>query len=287
MAGLTTGISLLPISGAAWKGVRYGCTTRLGGVSTGHWASLNLALHVGDDPLAVLENRRRLSAALPGEPFWLEQVHGTVVADADALECGMVSAGCAPPDESGQHAGSRAGKGVSGVALAGAVRPPRADAAVTTQAGRVLVIMTADCVPVVISDVEGRALGMAHAGWRGLAAGVLESTFTALRARLPRAGGWRAWVGPCIGQNRFEVGDEVRQAFSGAEEARYFAPGRIEGKWQADLAGLVCHRLAMMGVYDVGFSGLCTYERADLFHSYRRSPAGGRMATLAWRAPQV
>lgn len=253
MAGLAPGIPLLPITGEPWPGVRYGCTSRAGGVSAGPWASLNLALHVGDDPQAVLENRRRLAAALPSEPFWLEQVHGTAVADADT---------------------------------AAATPPPRADAAVTMQPGRVLAIMTADCVPVVMADTQGRVLGVAHAGWRGLAAGVLEATLAALRARLPDAGSWRAWIGPCIGQARFEVGDDVRIAFVDTypETARYFAPGRAPGKWQADLAGLACHRLATLGVYGVSAAGLCTYDDAELLHSYRRCATSGRMATLAWLA---
>lgn len=251
MAGLGPGLPLLPFTGEVWRGVRYGCTSREGGVSAGPWASLNLALHVGDDPQAVLENRRRLAAALPAEPFWLKQVHGTTVADADAAPAGP---------------------------------PPRADGAVTAQRGRVLAIMTADCIPVVIADTQGRVLGVAHAGWRGLAAGVLEATLAALRSRLPGEDAWRAWIGPCIGQPRFEVGDDVRIAFVDTfpETSRYFAPGVAAGKWQADLAGLACHRLATLGVYGAGTAGLCTYENEGMFHSYRRCATSGRMATLAW-----
>ncbi|MFA7670356.1 MAG: peptidoglycan editing factor PgeF [Burkholderiaceae bacterium] len=252
-AGLRS-LSLLPVRGAPWEGVRYGTTTRHGGVSHGPWASFNLGLHTGDDPEAVKENRRRLAVDLPAAPFWLEQVHGTVVADADA-----------------------------DVAFRPMQPPPRADAAITMQPGRVLAIMTADCAPVVIADLQGRALGMAHAGWRGLAGGVLEATVSALRDRLPAAV-WRAWVGPCIGQARFEVGDEVRQAFVATDPSasRYFALGATEGKWQADLAALARHRLDMLDVYSVETSGYCTHDMADLFHSYRRSSVTGRMATLAW-----
>lgn len=244
---------LLPIRGALWPGVRYGCTTRHGGVSNAPWDTFNLGMHTGDASDAVLENRRRLTAILPEAPFWLEQVHGIDVADADA-----------PP--------------------LGAGGPPRADAAVTTRPGRVLAIMTADCVPVVIADVHGRALGVAHAGWRGLAAGVLEATVAALRSRLPDAAAWRAWVGPCIGQARFEVGDEVRCAFVDDDGAasQYFTAGVVPGKWLADLAGLSFHCLAKMGIQHVERSGLCTYERADLFYSYRRESTTGRMATIAW-----
>ena len=243
---------LIPITGLPWQGVCYGCTTRHGGVSAGPWASLNLGLHTGDDECAVHENRRRLAAALPGEPFWLQQVHGIHVVEAGST-----------------------------------VLPPRADAAFTTQPGCVLAIMTADCAPVVIADTHGRVLGVAHAGWRGLVAGVLDSTLAALRARLPSAAGWRAWVGPCIGQAGFEVGDEVRLAFTGADPAAaaFFVTGVRPGKWQADLAGLVCHRLAALGVQNVEVSGLCTFGRADLFHSYRRAAVTGRMATVAWLEP--
>jgi len=252
MAGMTGESSLLPISGAAWKGVGYGCTTRRGGVSTGEWGALNLGLHVGDDPEAVRENRRRLSVGLPGRPYWLEQVHGIDVVEVTATQ--------------------------------NRYETPRADAAVTTCPGVVLAIMTADCLPVVIADIDGQAVGVAHAGWRGLAGGVLEACFEALLRRVPHARGWRAWVGPCIGQANFEVGDEVRQAFveRDATTAARFVAGKRAGKWQADLGGLARHRLEIVGVQSVEIAGLCTYERDDLFFSYRRSPVCGRMGTLAW-----
>lgn len=245
-------MTLLPVRGAEWAGVRYGCTTRQGGVSGGAWASFNLGLHAGDERPAVIENRRLLAASLPGEPFWIEQVHGCEVADADA----------------------------PGVAS------PRADAAVTMQPGRVLAIMTADCVPVVIADMEGSALGVAHAGWRGMASGVLEATVAALKARCASEA-FRAWVGPCIGQSNYEVGEEVRRAFVGvdASTARFFRAAAVHGKWQADLAGLASHRLRQIGVQFVEVCGLCTYQHERLFYSYRRAPVTGRMATLAWLEP--
>ena len=271
---------ILPVTGAPWEGVSYGCTTRQGGLSEGPWASLNLGPHTRDDPEAVLENRRRLAAVLPGEPFWLEQVHGIRVVEAGAARR-RGRAGSVGAMPSGRDAGREA-------APTGAP-PPRADAAITLEPGRVLAVMTADCAPVVIADTLGRALGVAHAGWRGLAAGVLESTFAALTSRLPPDATWRAWVGPCIGQARFEVGDEVRQAFVGPDPvtADCFAPGGVQGKWQADLAALARHRLVTMGIQSVELSGLCTYERADLFYSYRRSAVTGRMATLAWLDPNA
>jgi len=276
MEKLTPGIPLLPLSGTAWRGVRYGSTTRHGGVSSGPWESLNLGLRVGDDDKAVRENRRRLAASLPRVPFWLDQVHGRDVVEVNEARYGYVAAVTSPASLQQPATGD----GYVGAEHA----PPRADAAITTCPGVVLAIMTADCMPVVIADSEGRALGVAHAGWRGLAAGVLEATLGALRARLPQASAWRAWIGPCIGQANFEVGDEVRQAFveCDATAASGFIAGRKPGKWQADLAGLARHRLETLGVYAVEFSGLCTFERDDLFYSYRRSSTSGRMATLAW-----
>ena len=240
------------VTGAAWKGVRYFCTTRAGGVSSGALASLNLARHVRDEPANVEENRRRLADLLPGVPVWLEQVHGVQVFDADA------------PGHDGQC--------------------PRADAAVTTQPNRVLAIMTADCLPVVVCDVDGVALGVAHAGWRGLAAGVLENLLTQLRKKNPHASTWRAWIGPAIGQPHFEVGADVLQAFVQADPAsqEFFMAGAQEGKWLADLPGLARHRLRRAGVNDVQASGYCSYAQTDLFYSYRRDAASGRMATLAW-----
>lgn len=251
MAKLSGVNSSLSVTGSAWQGVRYGCTTRAGGVSGGPWATLNLGLHVGDDPAAVQENRRRLAQTLPGQPHWLEQVHGTHV----------VEIGGATP-----HA------------------VPQADAAITVSPGEVLAIMTADCLPVVLADIDGRALGVAHAGWRGLADGILEATVHKLKTALPDSRGWRAWIGPAISQKNFEVGEEVRQIFVETDPAaeRYFGHGQKPFKWQADLPGLARHRLVKSGVYAVEVCSLCTYECDKLFHSYRRSGVSGRMATLAW-----
>ncbi len=247
--------TLLPITGSEWEGVRYGCTTRAGGVSHEPWGALNLATHVGDDPVAVAENRLRLLRELPAQPYWLNQVHGCrVVAVSDSVIPEL---------------------------------PPDADAAVTALPGVVLAIMTADCLPIVIADTEGRAVGVAHAGWRGLASGVLEATVSALRSLLPDSDSYRAWVGPCISQKHFEVGEEVREAFvtPDATTAPYFAPGRLPQKWQADLSAIARHRLVKVGVQSVEISGLCTYKCDKLFHSYRRDPVCGRMATVAWLPP--
>jgi YfiH family protein len=241
------------VTGAPWSGLTYFCTTRNGGVSQGRWSSMNLGPHTHDAPQHVAENRRRLLDALPGAPLWLEQVHGTHVVDADKIPVGSVFS-------------------------------PEGDAAVTMQPGRVLAIMTADCLPVVIADAQGVALGVVHAGWRGLAAGVLESTLNALRERVPADAVWRAWVGPAISQPHFEVGADVFRAFvnSDPDTARYFLEERGSMKWRADLPGLARHRLQRAGVARIELSGLCTYAEQSEFYSYRRQNPTGRMATLAW-----
>jgi YfiH family protein len=144
--------------------------------------------------------------------------------------------------------------------------------------------MTADCLPVVMADERGRVLGMAHAGWRGLAAGVLENTLEAMRERAPGITAWRAWIGPAISQANFEVGEEVYEAFVGEDMrlAMYFALDRSRGRWRADLASIARHRLFYAGVSQIECSGRCTYGEADRFFSYRRRADTGRQATLAW-----
>ncbi|AEC18979.1 hypothetical protein PT7_0439 [Pusillimonas sp. T7-7] len=251
-----TQASLPTVSGQPWPGINYFCTTRQGGVSTGPWASFNLGAHAGDEHDAVNNNRQRLRAMLPGDPVWLKQVHGAEVFDADE------------------------------VAMQGPVNDlPVADAAVTLQTNRVLAIMTADCLPVVLASTDGQALGVAHAGWRGLAAGVLENTLYALRRRLPGNSAWRAWIGPAISQPCFEVGADVYEAFTEADphSAVFFTPEKTDGKWLADLPGLARHRLLKVGVETIELSDQCTVNQADMFYSYRRDAATGRMATLAWR----
>lgn len=239
------------VTGLPWAGVQYFCTTRVGGVSTAPWESFNLGAHVGDDPQAVEDNRALLRLALPATPLWLDQVHGTEVWDADWTPAAL---------------------------------RPRADAAVTTQPGRVLVIMTADCLPVIMADEQGHVLGVAHAGWRGLAAGVLENTLATMRQRAPDASEWRAWIGPAISQAHFEVGDEVYEAFvdSDARLAMYFAADPSRGRWRADLPSIARHRLFHAGVQQIECSGHCTYEDSGRFFSYRRESCTGRQATLAW-----
>lgn len=243
------------VTGPAWAGVNYFCTTRAGGTGSAPHDTLNLGLRAGDDPDIVAENRRRLRAALPDEPLWLRQVHGSDVVDADAP--GL-------PDT------------------------PALDASVTAQPGRVLAVMVADCLPVVMADADGRVLGAAHAGWRGLSGGVLEHTLAAMRAKAPQATAWRAWVGPGIGPEAFEVGRDVLDAFMADDAAaeRYFRPRPgVPGKWLADLAGLAEFRLRRAGVQAVSQSGLCTATDAARFFSYRRDGETGRMALLAWLDP--
>jgi YfiH family protein len=231
-------------------GVRALVTTRAGGASAGEYASMNLARHSGDDPDAVAENRRRLQAFLPSAPVWLDQVHGTTVAVIEGT----------PP-----------------------APRPGADAAVTRTPGVVVAVQTADCLPVLFADRNGRAVGIAHAGWRGLAAGVLEATVAALRGLGAPPHEVIAWIGPGIGPRAFEVGADVHAAFCArdAGAAAAFVAGR-PGKWNADLAALARARLASAGVGAVAGGGFCTHDEPARFFSYRRAPLSGRMASLVW-----
>jgi polyphenol oxidase len=228
--------------------VRAAFTQRTGGTSLAPYDSLNLGDHVGDVASAVAHNRRQLREALslPAEPLWLEQVHGTGVLDADRFD-GRVA--------------------------------PRADAAVTRQGGRVLAVLVADCLPVLFASRDGGAIAIAHAGWRGLAAGVLEATLAALAAPEPP----HAWLGPSIGARHFEVGEEVREAFVGQDAAAgiAFVPNE-GGRWLCDLHALACMRLARLGLNSVAADPSCCYEERGRFYSYRRDGLTGRMAALIW-----
>lgn len=262
--------SLPVITGPAWPGIRYFCTTRAGGVGQAPHDTLNLGRRAGDQPHVVEENRRRLRAMLPAEPFWLRQVHGSRVVDADTDTHGGTDI----------HGGSGA--------MPQDVEEPAADAAVTSTPDRVLAIMAADCLPVLIADRQGRVLGAAHAGWRGLSGGVLENTFEALRRKCPQADQWQAWVGPGIGPSAFEVGEDVLQAFApdGPDAQALFQPRHEKsGKWMADLPALAALRLRRAGIADVHVSGLCTVTDRDRFFSYRRDGETGRMAMVAWLRP--
>ncbi len=232
--------------------VRAVMTTRRGGVSQAPYASFNPASHVGDDPAAVEENRRRLRQWLPAEPLWLNQVHGCAVASAGGDDV------------------------------------PSADAGVAFQADEVRTVLTADCLPVLFCDDSGRVVAAAHAGWRGLACGVLEETVRAMRTPPERI---LAWMGAAIGPAAFEVGPEVRENFVAQQALAGIAfrpalPGTLDGaprKWLADLYALARIRLAGVGVERVYGGGLCTFTDAERFYSYRRDGRTGRMASLIWR----
>lgn len=233
-------------------GVRALTTLRHGlGVSQAPFDAFNLGARCGDEADAVAENRRRLEAALalPSSPRWLRQVHGVYV----AIEPGF--------DE------------------------PEADASATRTPGTVLAILTADCLPVVFAAKDGSAIAAAHAGWRGLAAGMLEATAAAMR---PPPGGLLAWLGPCAGPRAYEIGEEVFDAFVSRDPraVRAFVATR-PGHWLIDLYALARMRLADAGIdaADVHGGGLCTISDPARFFSHRRDQRTGRMATLAWIEP--
>ncbi len=226
-------------------GIRALSTLRTGGTSTGAYESWNLAGHVGDQETAVTANRERLRQVLPGEPAWLTQVHGTGVVDA-------------------------------------ANGPAEGDASFTTEAGVVCAVLTADCLPLLLCSRDGSRVAAAHAGWRGLAAGVIEATVDALGVPGDQL---VAWLGPAIGPDAFEVGEEVRDTFVAHDPAAVdaFRPGE-GGRWFADLYTLARQRLARRGVAAAYGGGLCTFADRERFFSFRRDGTTGRMATLIWRS---
>lgn len=237
-------------------------TTRTGGVSAAPFDSFNLGDHVGDEPAAVAANRAALATALAAQPVFMQQVHGVAVADLDAT----------PTDST------------------------VADAGLTTQRGVAVTIMVADCLPVLLTDVQGRAVAAAHAGWRGLAGqggvGVLETTVAALREREGDEAVLMAWLGPCIGPTAFEVGAEVREAFCAhdAGASVCFQPDVAPGKHWADLPGLARRRLAALGITQVhgndGSTPWCTVSQPSVFFSHRRDAgrlgSTGRLAACIW-----
>ncbi|UCE30068.1 MAG: peptidoglycan editing factor PgeF [Burkholderiales bacterium] len=238
--------------------VRALSTTRAGGVSQGPFASLNLCSRCGDDLPRVQANRARLMAILPAAPAWLRQVHGCEVVDA-----------------------------------ATARGEPRADASFTTAPGVVCCVLTADRLPVLLADVGGGVVGIAHAGWRGLAAGVIERTVDAMRRRVPGAV-LQAWIGPGISRTAFEVGDDVRDAFCGPfpQDRSAFQPASVgagcgaggPAKWLADLELLARWRLERCGVTVAELERRCTAREPRHFFSYRRDRVTGRMASCIWIA---
>jgi polyphenol oxidase len=238
----------LPVDWPAPPGVAAFMSLRAGGVSGGAHASLNLGDRVGDDPAAVAENRRRFAAACGAEPAWLRQVHGTAVVDATQWIGGP---------------------------------PPEADASWAGRPGAACTVQVADCLPVLFAAMNGRAVGAAHAGWRGLAAGVLERALQAVCAGAQcRPGDVVAWLGPCIGPRQFEVGDDVVAAFGAAAAADFTPRRRADGSpaWLADLPALARGRLAAAGVESVSGGTWCTVEDASRFFSFRRDRVTGRLA---------
>ena len=225
--------------------IRAASTLRGGGHSRGVFDSLNLGAHVGDDPDAVRSNRQRLRQELsvPAEPVWLHQVHGSRVICAHA-----------PGDATG-------------------------DAAVTDRAGTVCAVMTADCLPILLCNRKGTKVAAVHAGWRGLAGGVVEAAVSALGDS-----DLLAWMGPAIGPSAFEVGEDVLQAFTErlGDCGEAFTPG-AEGRWHADIYRLARTIMGQMGVKAVYGGEDCTYSDPERFFSYRRDGQTGRMATLIWR----
>lgn len=229
---------------------RVGClvTTRSGGVSDGVFSSLNLGDHVGDDPAAVAANRGVVCRRVVGQPVWLNQVHGTRVVDA--------------------------------AEYVGAALPPEADASFARRSGVACVVMTADCLPVLFCDMAGTVVAAAHAGWRGLQAGVLEATVAAMGVPGSEL---MAWLGPAIGPRAFEVGGEVRDAFMvDAPEAAYAFKLMSNGKWLADIYLLARQCLARLKVTRVCGGDFCTVSEKERFFSYRRDGQTGRMASLIW-----
>lgn len=221
-------------------------TTREGGVSLPPYDTLNLGDHVGDDPAAVAENRRRVSEdlRLPAGPCWLSQVHGTV-----AVEAAVCEAGC------------------------------EADASYTDQTGVICAVLTADCLPVLLCDSTGQHVAAVHAGWRGLLNGVIERTISEMNT----AGEILAWLGPAIGPEAFEVGDEVREAFLAVDSAAGTAfRSSPHGRWLADIYALARGRLASAGVGGIYGGEFCTFSDSQRFYSYRRDGRTGRMASLIW-----
>ena len=234
-------------------GVRAAFALRSGGVSAPPFDSLNLGAHVGDEAEAVAENRRRLRTQLrlPEEPAWMEQVHGIDVLDLDALAHGGAARGIVT-----------------------------ADAAHTRRAGRICTVQVADCLPVLLAARDGSAVAAAHAGWRGLAGGVLEATVQALAVE---PGQLIGWLGPGIGAAHFEVGEDVRRAFVTHDAAAAAFTSNQRGRWQCNLAALARARLAALGVAAVFGGEWCTYADAARFFSYRRDGRCGRMAALIWK----
>ena len=222
-------------------------TTRRSGFSDGAWSSLNLGTNCGDDPQHVEMNRRLLSGLLPSEPRWINQVHGTRAVRWE-----------------------KATDTVTG-----------ADAIVSNQTGQVCAVLTADCLPVLFCNRSGTSIAAAHAGWRGLAAGVLEATVSAMGCDPLEL---MAWLGPAIGPQAFEVGEDVYDSFVGSNSENAIAFTEHGDRWLADLYQLARLSLNRAGVEQVTGGQYCTHSESDRFFSYRRDGVTGRMASIIWLA---
>ena len=241
-------------------------TTRRGGASAPPWDGFNLGDAVGDAPAAVAAHRAAFAATIGAAPVWLRQVHGTRLVRVGAAEARAAAAGAPPPE---------------------------ADASLATEPGVACTVLVADCLPLLYADRRGRAVAAAHAGWRGLAAGIAEDTLRAVcEAASCAPGEVRVWLGACIGPAHFEVGADVLRAFGrdpgaagGGADGRFAARGPAHpGKWLADLPGLARDRLLAAGARDVCGAPACTYEDAAACYSYRRDGVTGRMAAAVWIA---
>ncbi|MCK5895497.1 MAG: peptidoglycan editing factor PgeF [Cocleimonas sp.] len=235
-----------------WKAphnVKAMMTTRQGGVSQAPFDSMNLGDHVEDDALSVRQNRASLKERLklPNEPLWLMQTHGTIIANADISHNGKIEA----------------------------------DASIAHNTGSVCAVMTADCLPVLFCNQQGTAIAAAHAGWRGLHAGILEQTAMSLGCPTSEV---MAWFGVAIGAAYFEVGSEVRDAFITVQEdaKKAFVATNNNGKWMADIYLLARLRLEAVGVTQITGGDYCSYQHKERFYSYRREAKTGRMASLIW-----
>lgn len=224
--------------------VRAFTTTRAGGISTGTWSSLNLGARCGDDPLAVQGNREKLLSHLPAAPQWLRQVHGNQVLT--------------------HHHGAK--------------EEQEADGLVSFSPGRVCAVLTADCLPVLFCSRSGDKVAAAHAGWRGMAQGVLQAAVAELKEP---PGEIMAWLGPAIGPKVYEVGEDVRRAFPEEQSSCFKVHG---DRWLLDLYGVARHKLAQLDITAVYGGHFCTFSDRERFFSYRRDGVTGRMASVIWSA---
>lgn len=239
----------MKIINADWpapKHIKAFTTTRLGGVSQQEYASLNLAQHVGDDKEAVEKNRALLQAEhhLPSPLYWLNQTHSTTIVDFGQQ----------------QHTG---------------------DACYSDQANQVCIVMTADCLPLLLCDKQGQEIAAIHAGWRGFANGVIANSIKRFNASPDQL---LVWLGPCIGKQAFEVGDDVLSAFTSLSAgAKPYFTDKENGKYFFDMAAFAKYYLSTLGVENIYGGDYCTYSNEELFFSYRRDHTTGRMASLIWR----